>query len=56
LSELFTRKRGSTEVRLRLEKARDFQVVMDVPIRFRPDANFAPSWKDMRRNPWNSAG
>ena len=30
LNELFVRKRGETEVRLRLEKARDFSVIMDV--------------------------
>jgi DNA polymerase III subunit alpha len=40
LSELFTRKRGSTEVRLRLEKVRDFQVVMDVAEKVRPDREF----------------
>jgi DNA polymerase-3 subunit alpha len=40
LNELFTRKRGSTEVRLRLEKARDFQIVMDVANKVRPDREF----------------
>ncbi|MBV8553776.1 MAG: DNA polymerase III subunit alpha [Acidobacteriaceae bacterium] len=40
LSELFTRKQGSTEVRLRLEKARDFSIVMDVTTRVRPDREF----------------
>jgi DNA polymerase-3 subunit alpha len=40
LSELFVRKRGTTEVRLRLEKARDFSVVMDVATRVRPDREF----------------
>src|SRR5581483_4648035 len=40
LSELFVRKYGSTEVRLRLEKPRDFSVVMDVTTRVRPDREF----------------
>ena len=41
LSELFDRKRGATDVRLRLEKPRDFSVVMDVPNRrVRPDREF----------------
>jgi DNA polymerase-3 subunit alpha len=40
LNELFVRKRGSTEVRLRLEKPRDFSVVMDVALRVRPDREF----------------
>ncbi|HEX4164835.1 MAG TPA: DNA polymerase III subunit alpha [Bryobacteraceae bacterium] len=41
LSELFGRKRGSTDVRLRLEKARDFSIVMDVPnMKVRPDREF----------------
>jgi DNA polymerase-3 subunit alpha len=40
LSELISRKRGSTEVRLRLEKARDFQVVMDMTNKVRPDREF----------------
>jgi DNA polymerase-3 subunit alpha len=40
LNQLFQRKPGSTEVRLRLEKPRDFSVIMDVPIRVRPDREF----------------
>jgi DNA polymerase-3 subunit alpha len=40
LNELFGRKRGSTEVRLRLEKPRDFSVVMDVTSKVRPDREF----------------
>ncbi len=40
LNELFVRKRGSTEVRLRLEKPRDFSVVMDVTTKVRPDREF----------------
>jgi DNA polymerase-3 subunit alpha len=41
LSELFGRKRGATDVRLRLEKPRDFSVVLDVPnTKVRPDREF----------------
>jgi DNA polymerase-3 subunit alpha len=40
LSELFGRKHGDTEVRLRLEKPRDFSVVMDVSTKVRPDREF----------------
>jgi DNA polymerase-3 subunit alpha len=42
LSELFGRKAGSTEVRLRLEKPKDFSVVMDVgsKVKVRPDREF----------------
>ncbi len=40
LSDLFGRKRGATEVRFRLEKPRDFSVVMDVASRVRPDKEF----------------
>jgi DNA polymerase-3 subunit alpha len=40
LSELFVRKRGDTEVRLRLEKPRDFSVIMDVSTKVRPDREF----------------
>ncbi len=40
LNELFVRKRGATEVRLRLEKPRDFSVVMDVASKVRPDREF----------------
>jgi DNA polymerase III subunit alpha len=40
LKELFDRKRGNTEVRLRIEKSRDFSVIFDVPQRVRPDREF----------------
>jgi DNA polymerase-3 subunit alpha len=41
LSDLFCRKRGTTDVRLRLEKPRDFSVVLDVPnTKVRPDREF----------------
>ena len=40
LNELFVRKRGSTEVRLRLEKPRDFSVVMDLTSKVRADREF----------------
>jgi DNA polymerase-3 subunit alpha len=40
LTDLFARKRGDTEVRLRLEKPRDFSVILDVTTRVRPDKEF----------------
>jgi len=40
LHELFTRKPGDTQVRLRIESARDFSVVLDVPAKVRPDREF----------------
>jgi DNA polymerase-3 subunit alpha len=40
LNQLFTRKRGETEVRLRLEKPRDFSVILDVAPKVRPDKEF----------------
>jgi DNA polymerase-3 subunit alpha len=40
LINLFVRKRGNTEVRLRLEKPRDFSVVMDVTTKVLPDREF----------------
>ena len=40
LSDLFLRKRGEAEVRLRLEKSRDFSVILDVTTRVRPDKEF----------------
>jgi len=40
LNELFVRKHGATEVRLRLEKPRDFSLVMDVTTKVRPDKEF----------------
>ncbi len=40
LHELFARKPGETEVRLRLEKSRDFSVILDVSAKVRPDKEF----------------
>jgi DNA polymerase-3 subunit alpha len=40
LHKLFETKPGPTEVRLRLEKPRDFAVTMDVALRVRPDKEF----------------
>ncbi len=40
LRSLFDRKPGETEVRLRLEKSRDFSVILDVAARVRPDKEF----------------
>ncbi|MBV8895322.1 MAG: DNA polymerase III subunit alpha, partial [Acidobacteriaceae bacterium] len=40
LNDLFTRKQGATEVRLRLEKPRDFSVILDVTTKVRPDKEF----------------
>ncbi|MCC7499324.1 MAG: DNA polymerase III subunit alpha [Bryobacterales bacterium] len=40
LRQLFDRKRGNTEVRLRLEKPLDFTVVLDISDRVRPDKEF----------------
>jgi DNA polymerase-3 subunit alpha len=40
LHELFARKPGDTQVRLRLESARDFSVILDVPTKVRPDREF----------------
>ena len=40
LNQLFQRKQGHTEVRLRLEKSRDFSVILDVPVKVRPDKEF----------------
>ena len=40
LNQLFARKPGDTEVRLRLEKPRDFSVILDVTLRVRPDKEF----------------
>ena len=40
LNQLFQRKRGATEVRLRLEKPKDFSVIMDVSTKVRPDREF----------------
>jgi len=40
LQELFQRKPGGTQVRLRLEAPRDFSVILDVPLKVRPDREF----------------
>ena len=40
LNQLFGRKQGRTEVRLRIEKPRDFSVIMDVSTKVRPDKEF----------------
>jgi DNA polymerase-3 subunit alpha len=40
LQALFERKRGQAEVRLRLEKPRDFSVILDVEAKVRPDKEF----------------
>jgi DNA polymerase-3 subunit alpha len=40
LRRLFEGKPGQTEVRLRLEKSRDFSVILDVSARVRPDKEF----------------
>jgi len=40
LQSLFERKRGETQVRLRLELPRDFSVLLDVPAKVKPDREF----------------
>jgi DNA polymerase-3 subunit alpha len=40
LGRLFQSKPGDTEVRFRLELARDFSVILDVPAKVRPDKEF----------------
>jgi hypothetical protein len=40
LHQLFVRKPGATEVRFRLEKSRDFAVLLDVGAKVRPDKEF----------------
>ena len=40
LAELFRRKPGETQVRLRLEAPRDYSVLLDVPVKVRPDREF----------------
>jgi len=40
LADLFRRKPGETAVRLRLEKSRDFSVVLDIAVKVRPDKEF----------------
>ncbi len=46
LNQLFARKRGATEVRLRLEKPRDFSVILDVTLKVRPDKEF---WAEVEK-------
>ena len=40
INRLFTQKPGATEVRLRLEKTRDFSVILDIAAKVRPDKEF----------------
>jgi DNA polymerase-3 subunit alpha len=40
LEELFRRKPGETQVRLRLEMPRDFSILLDVPAKVKPDREF----------------
>jgi len=40
LQSLFERKPGATEVRLRLEKSRDFSIILDLNAKVRPDKEF----------------
>ena len=40
LEQLFTRKQGPTEVRLRIEKPRDFSVILDMTTKVRADKEF----------------
>ncbi len=40
LEEIFKRKPGDTQVRLRLESPRDFSILLDVPAKVRPDREF----------------
>ena len=40
LQQLFLRKQGNTEVRLRIDKPRDFSVILDVATKVRPDKEF----------------
>ena len=40
LADLLRRKPGDTQVRLRLEKSRDFSVILDLSARVRPDKEF----------------
>ena len=46
LQQLFAKKQGETEVRLRLEKPRDFSVILDVTPKVRPDKEF---WAEIER-------
>ena len=40
LHEIFTRKPGDTQVRLRLDLPREYSVLLDVPLKVRPDREF----------------
>jgi DNA polymerase-3 subunit alpha len=40
LQRLFGQKPGDTEVRLRLEKSKDFSVILDIAAKVRPDKEF----------------
>jgi len=40
LAALIKRKPGDAQVRLRLEKSRDFAVILDIDARVRPDKEF----------------
>jgi DNA polymerase-3 subunit alpha len=40
LNQLFDKKKGETEVRLRIEKPRDFSVILDMTTKVRPDKEF----------------
>jgi DNA polymerase-3 subunit alpha len=46
LNQLFARKQGATDVRLRLEKPRDFSVILDVTPKVYPDKEF---WAEVER-------
>jgi DNA polymerase III subunit alpha len=46
LNQLFAQKPGDTGVRLRLEKSRDFSVILDVAPKVRPDKEF---WAEVER-------
>ena len=40
LGDLFRKKQGETSIRLRLEKARDFSLLLDIAEKVRPDREF----------------
>jgi DNA polymerase III subunit alpha len=47
LNKLFERKQGATEVRLRLEKPRDFSVIIDVASKVRADREFRSALEEI---------
>lgn len=47
LDELFRRKPGETQVRLRLEATRDFSVLLDIAAKVRPDKEFRAAVEDI---------